>query len=239
MQHNNLNPHVSVDCVIFGFDGDGLHILLIERKQNEKQALALPGDLILDDEDLDAAAVRVLSELTHVKGIGLRQFHSFGDPARITKPEDIDWLSKVRNRPMERVITVGYYALTLMENVKPSPDSFAEKIVWHPLYEEVNLAFDHNLIVETAVKRLRSELKAYPLGFELLPNQFTFRELKSLYEAILNRKLDKRNFYKKIQGSGLLIQTGEKEKNVAHKPAKLYSLNRKKFNQIKNSIQLW
>lgn len=237
--HNNLNPHVSVDCVIFGFDGEKLNTLLIEREQEGKQVLALPGDLIKDNETLNQAASRVLSELTHVKDIALRQFRSFGDPHRIAKPEDLEWISRVRFQPAARVITVGYYALTLMNNVKAVPDSFARKIVWHPLYEEVDLAFDHNHIINTAVEQLRGELKSYPLGFELLPEEFTFRELKSLYESILNTKLDKRNFYKKIQGSGLLIETGEKETQVAHKPAKLYRLDRKKLHEIKNAAQLW
>lgn len=237
--HNKLNPHVSVDCVIFGFDGEKLNLLLIERKQEGKQVLALPGDLIKDNETLNQAASRVLSELTHVEDIALRQFRSFGNPDRIAKPEDLEWISSVRFQPVARVITVGYYALTLMDNLKTVPDSFARKIVWHPLYQKVNLAFDHNHIINTAVEQLRAELKSYPVGFELLPDEFTFRELKSLYESILNTKLDKRNFYKKIQASGLLIETGEKETQVAHKPAKLYRLDRKKLSEIKNAAQLW
>lgn len=237
--HNHLNPNVSVDCVIFGFDGSKLNILLIEREQKGKQVLALPGDLINDKEDLDEAAVRVLSELTHVKGISLNQFQSFGDPDRVAKPADIEWLSNVRLKPSARVITVGYYALTLMNNIKAVADSFARRITWQPLYDQVELAFDHNKIVNSAVDQLRAELKAYPVGFELLPKKFTFRELKALYESILNAKLDKRNFYKKMLGSGLLEETGEKEKQVAHKPARLYQLNRRKLSQIKNAVQLW
>lgn len=237
--YNNLNPHVSVDCVIFGFDGEKLNVLLIEREQEGKQVLALPGDLIKDNEDLDQAASRVLSELTHVKDIILRQFRSFGDPNRIAKPTDLEWISRVRVQPAKRVITVGFYALTLMDNVKAVPDSFARKIVWHPLYEKLELAFDHNHIINTAVDQLRAELKSYPLGFELLPCEFTFRELKLLYESILNIKLDKRNLHKKILASGLLLETGEKETQVPHKPAKLYRLNRKKLNDIKNAAQLW
>lgn len=236
---NHLNPNVSVDCVVFGFDGNGLNILLIEREQEGKQVLALPGDLISNNENLDEAAVRVLSELTHVKGITLRQFRSFGDPDRVTKPADLEWVSNVRLNPAARVITVGYYALTLMNNLKVMPDSFARKTIWHPLYDQVDLAFDHNKIVNDAIAQLRSELKIYPLGFELLPKKFTLRELKCLYESILNIELDKRNFYKKILGNNLLLETGEKETQVAHKPAKLYQLNRRKLNQIKSAVQLW
>ena len=238
-KYNNLNPHVSVDCVIFGFDGEKLNTLLIEREQEGSQVLALPGDLIHDDENLGEAASRILSELTHVDNIVLRQFRTFGDPHRIAKPSDLEWVSRVRYQPAARVITVGFYALTLMENITAVPDSFARKIIWHPLYQEVDLAFDHNYIINKAVEQLRSELKSYPLGFELLPEEFTFRELKSLYESILNTSLDKRNFYKKIQASGLLIETGQKEAQVPHKPAKLYRLNHKKLDEIKNAAQLW
>lgn len=230
------NPNLSIDCVIFGFDGQKLNILLIER---ENQVLALPGDLITDTENLDDGARRVLAELTHVEGVSLQQFHTFGDPERLSKPSDKAWLSDVRVNPTARVITVGYYALVRMEYTKVIPDSFAENAIWLPLYQPVELAFDHNKIVDAAVDHLRRELKTYPIGFELLPAHFTFRELKALYEAILNKNLDKRNFYKKILASGLLIDTGKKEKNVAHKPAKLYRLNKKKVQQIRKMSQLW
>lgn len=238
-QGNNLNPHVSVDCVIFGFDDEKLNVLLIERQQEGRHIMALPGDLISDQENLDQAAERVLSELTHVENIPLKQFGSFGDPERIKKTADLEWLGSVRLQPYARVITVGYYALTLMKNIKPEPSSFAKDVYWHPLYEPIELAFDHNLLLDHALTHLRTTLKSSPVGFELLPKKFTIRQLQKLYESILDKKLDKRNFYKKISASKILIDTGEKEKQVAHKPAKLYRVNPRKLAHIKQAVHLW
>lgn len=201
--------------------------------------MALPGDLILDDENLDNAARRVLSELTHVKNLELKQFGAFGDPERMLKTSDLEWLEKVRKSPAARVITVGYSALIRMSNINPKPSSFAKNVYWHPIYEPLELAFDHNLILDTAIEHLRMRLKYYPVGFELLPKKFSISQLQRLYEAILDRKLDKRNFYKKISSSNILMDTGEKEKEVAHKPAKLYKVNNRKLNQIKKAAQLW
>ncbi|MGK7390676.1 MAG: NUDIX hydrolase [Candidatus Cyclobacteriaceae bacterium M2_1C_046] len=238
-QGNNLNPHVSVDCAIFGFDDEKLNVLLIERQQEGRHVLALPGDLISDQENLDDAAARVLSELTHVENIPLKQFETFGDPDRIKKLSDMEWLGRVRMQPYARVITVGYYALTLMKNINPSPSSFARNVTWHPLYKPVELAFDHNDIVDSALNQLRSKLKSYPVGFELLPKNFTVRQLQKLYESILDKKLDKRNFYKKLSASKILIDTGEKEQQVAHKPAKLYRVNYNRLKKIQQAVQLW
>lgn len=238
-QGNNLNPHVSVDCAIFGFDDEKLNVLLIERQQEENHIMALPGDLIFDQENLDEAAARVLSDLTHVENIPLKQFGTFGDPERIKKVSDIEWLGRVRMQPYARVITVGYYALTLMKNINPSPSSFAKNVSWHPLYKPVDLAFDHNVIVDNALNHLRSKLKSYPVGFELLPKKFSVRQLQKLYESILDKKLDKRNFYKKISASKILIDTGEKEQQVSHKPAKLYRVNYRKLDQIQQAVHLW
>lgn len=239
IQGSNLNPHVSVDCVILGFDGEKLNVLLIERKQEGRHIMALPGDLISDQEDLDMAASRVLSDLTHVENIPLKQFHTFGDPDRMKKVTDMEWLGRVRMQPYARVITVGYYALILMNNIKPEPSSFAKSVNWHPLYEPIELAFDHNIIVEAALRHLRSELRSYPVGFELLPQKFTISQLHKLYEAIIDKKLDKRNFYKKIIASKILTDTGEKEQQVAHKPAKLYRVNSRKLSNIQHAAHLW
>jgi 8-oxo-dGTP diphosphatase len=228
-QSSNINPHVSVDCVIFGFDFNELKVLLIERNSDHdnKFSLALPGDLIHEDENLDEAARRVLKELTGLENIYLEQFHSFGDPDRVKKSTDADWLKKTRTYPFARVITIAYYSLVKLETYKPLASSFAKKAEWHTVSSVPQLAFDHNIILNKALETLRNKLDTGLVGFELLPKKFTLGQLQKLYEAILNTPLDKRNFRRKILSMDYLIPLREKEKNVAHKPASYYKLDLK------------
>ena len=144
--NNKLNPNISVDCVIFGFDGKELHVLLIDREnelKNVVSAHALPGNLIYDHENLNMAAERVLKELTGLSDIYLEQFGAFGDPDRIKKKEDQPWLKAVRSIPNARVITVGYYSLIRMSDYELNPSSFAKNAKWMPLNSIEKLPFDH------------------------------------------------------------------------------------------------
>lgn len=227
MTHSVINPNVSVDCVVFGFDTQSLKVLLIEQKPVEGKPghKALPGDLVLNDESLDDAASRVLKELTGIEGIFLRQFHTFGDPNRVKKVEDLDWLQSYRDQPDARVITVGYYALVKMDEFATEASSFAERVFWQDLHDIPGLAFDHNSIFNSAHSRLREEFENRRVGFELLPEKFTLSQLQSLYEAIEDRELDKRNFRKKVLKEKLVTPLEEKQTGVVHKPARLYSLN--------------
>lgn len=230
--HASVNPHVSTDCVIFGFNQDTLRLLLIRRNIPNKITevndvhYALPGDLVRDDENLDTAANRVLAELTGLKGIYLEQFHAFGDPLRIAKQKDRSWLESVRQNPEARVITVAYMALIDSNKAVLQPGSFSKEAVWVPIHEVPELAFDHNEIFENALIALREMVQLQPIGFELLPEKFTMSQLQSLYETILERDLDKRNFRRKMLNSGVLIPLSEKQIGVSNKPARFYKFNR-------------
>lgn len=229
------NPmDVSVDCVVFGFDEKKLKVLLIEQKQPGKDKLvsnlqtALPGDLVQDDESFDHAAARVLDELTSLRGICLKQFYSFGDPSRVKKLKDQEWLRTFRAYPERRVVTVGYYSLVNMAEYKPKASSFASRVRWIDVYEIPELAFDHNAIVDKALEMLRHELVADNIGFELLPEKFTLSQLQHLHEIVLDKKLDKRNFRKTALKIENLHPLDEKQIGVLHKPAQLFQYKRRK-----------
>ncbi len=216
---------LSVDCVVFGFDNDRLKLLVIEQErvsEDKPPRKALPGNLVFESESLDNAASRVLKELTGLNGVYLRQFYTFGNPERVRDLKDQEWLRKFRQRPDSRVISVGYYSLVKMEDYHLSPSSFAENAEWIDIDQIPALAFDHNEIVTRAIGKLRKDTENYNISFKLLPNKFTLGQLQKLYELILNKKLDKRNFRKSIQKIEALIPLGEKQKNVDHKPAQLF-----------------
>ena len=232
-----LNPNISVDCVIFGFDFEQLNVLLIDRSEDNKTSLgfALPGDLIYDNEDLDMAARRVLKELTGLEDIFLKQFKAFGDPNRIKKAEDQDWLKKVRSEPGARVITIGYYSLVQIKDYQPKAASFAQETAWIPVNEIGNLPFDHEAIFSEALNAIRQQIAIRPIGFELLPEKFTLGQLQLLYEMILDRELDKRNFRRKIINLGILEQLEERQTGVAHKPARFYRFNVARYNELRET----
>jgi len=236
--HHVVNPRVSTDCVIFGFDNSKLNLLLITRKSNrsgENQRMALPGDLIYEDENLDQAANRVLLELTGLRDIYLQQVSAFGDPDRLNAVEDRDWLESVRDQPDARVITVAYFSLVNMKDYVPQASSFAESVRWVPLESVRGLAFDHDTILEAAKKRLRETLKNKPVGFNLLPEKFTLTELHQLYEAILDKPLDKRNFRRKMLKLNILTPLEEKQKGVPHKPSRYYTFNQENYERLSNT----
>lgn len=227
-----LNPHISVDCVIFGFDGVNLKVLLIKRRINNSKNIEnpildykLPGDFITDDEDLETAATRILNELTGLKKIFLKQLWVFGSPGRINRERDINWLRETTGLPIERVVTVAYYSLI---KIGESQQDLVIKndALWIRLDDITELAFDHNEILLRGLKTLRKRLQNEPIGFELLPRKFTIRQLQNLYEIILGKELDNRNFRKKILKAEYLIPTNDKETDVAHKPARLFMFDK-------------
>lgn len=226
---NHEFQDVSVDCVIFGFNEKSLQVLLIEQEEIEPGIppfKALPGDLVYDDEDLDDAASRVLKELTGLSGVYLKQFKAFGNPNRVRDLKDQLWLRKFRTRPEARVITIAYYSLINMEEYSLQPASFAKKAEWIPLDKVPKLAFDHNEILEASLTHLREETLKNNISFELLPKKFTLAQLQNLYEVILDRTLDKRNFRKSIKKLEELVPLNEKQKGVYHKPAQLFSFRK-------------
>ncbi len=227
----NLNPHISVDCVVFGFDHATLKALLVEQYPGDKNKnkLKLPGDLIKNDEDLDQAAKRVLHELTGLNQVFLKQFKVFDSPGRIHNPKDIHWLETSKGIHIERVITIAYYSLVSLDNF----DNILQHAHWKALNDTGILAFDHKMILDEALQTIREHIKSEPLVFELLPEKFTLRNLQNVYEVIYNTQFDNRNFRKKIKSLGYIKPLKEKEKGVAHKPAQFYAFDKKKYIQTK------
>lgn len=216
--NNFFKSAFSVDNVIFGFDDGDLKVLLIKRGTAPfKGKWALPGDLVYPNEDLDNAAARVLLELTGLKNVYLEQVHTFG---------------AVDRHPLGRVITISYYSLVKIANFELTPSSWASKAKWHSISEVGDLGFDHNKILNACFDRLKQRVKSRPVGFELLPRKFTLTELQHLYEAVLETELDKRNFRKKILSMNLLKDLDETQENVAHRPARLYSFDKTKYEKL-------
>lgn len=200
----------SVDCLIFGYAEGKIKTLLIKRSVEPfKDLWAIPGDLVYPDEDLPHAAERILVELTGLSGVHMHQSESFGNPSR---------------HPQGRVITICYYALVRIEDFEIKASSWADAVKWEPVNEVPNLAFDHNKILEATFERLRKQLAYDPICFELLPEKFTLHELQQLYEYAYAQPYDKANFRKKIKGLPLIKQA-EKQTNVKHRPANLFSFD--------------
>jgi len=228
MKSRAYNPYVSVDCVVFGFDGKDLNVLLIERhfQENNKDYSdkKLPGSIIYMDENLDEAASRVLTELTGLKNIPLSQFHCFGDPGRSGNPRDVFWLEKTTHTKIERIVTVGYVALIKI-NRKITLNAEDKSANWHPVgkIENISLAFDHLLIIRKGLEYIKHWLSVEPkLMFKLLPRKFTLSQLRALNDAINQTKSDVRNFHKKVKQWNNLAKLDEYEKNVPHRAARLY-----------------
>jgi len=236
MNKKELNPNVSVDCVIFGFDLEQLYVLLIDSGSTERHnptRMAVPGDLIYDTETLDEAARRVLKELTGIENIYLEQIGAFGDPDRIgKKASDRKWLESIRAMPEARVITVAYYSLVRMPNFNPKASSFAKSAGWAPVKEVHDLAFDHYNILQSGLEQLKRKIKIQPIGFNLLPEKFTLSQLHKLYECIYDKELDKRNFRRKILNLNILTNLDEKQIGVPHKPSQLFKFNKENYKKL-------
>lgn len=236
-QLKNINPNVSVDCVVFGFDGSELKVLLVQRDPKDEMGLAddtlvLPGNLISDSEDLDESANRVLKGLTGIKNVFLEQIGAFGHPDRLTKEKDRIWLEAIRQKPDARVITIGYFALINIKNYKIKPSGFAKNVIWADYHSVGELGFDHNEILEAAIKKLRSKLYMEPIGFELLPKEFSLHQLYTLYNEIMDAKIDRRNFRRRMLKTGFIKETDKFQEGVPHKPARLYKFAKEEFESI-------
>ena len=221
MIKNNFNYSVSVDCVIFGYDDSGLKVLLIKRGvEPYLDYWALPGDLVQTKESIDGAVVRVLKDLTGLSNIYTEQVKTFGDVGR---------------HPMGRVFTISHYSLLKADQHDLNPSSFAVEAKWHNIKRLGELAFDHNKIFAACKEKLVKSVQTKPIGFELLPEEFTLSQLQNLYEIILEKEFDKRNFRKKINAMKLLLDTCKIQSSVSHRPAKLFKFNKDKYLKLKNS----
>lgn len=224
-------PALTVDCVVFGLDDEGLQVLLVERELPPfRGSWALPGGFVRVGESLDEAARRELSEET---GLGrgkaadvyLEQLYSFGAPDR---------------DPREHTVSVAYYALVNIRSHAVAAATDARDAQWFAVSALPELAFDHASIVEVALERLRGKLRYVPIGFELLPEQFSLAQLQHLYETVLGESVDKRNFRKKVLSLGFVVETGELEEGVPRRRAKLYRFDEVRYRRLeREGFALW
>lgn len=230
--HEKYLRHVSVDNVIFGFHQNTLKVLLLKAKYAGFWSLS--GGFILKDEPIDNAAQRILKERTGLEKIFLQQFHVFSDPGRSTKEVNQQFLKNMgvsmeKSWMFERFITIGYYALVNFTKVKPMPDNISESCEWFSINDLPELILDHRDIIDEALRALRLQLNFHPIGYNLLEQKFTMPELQKLYETILGKNLDRRNFQRKILASGILKRLEEIKKGVAHKAPFYYKFDLRNY----------
>lgn len=211
--------YVAVDCIIFGFDQEGLKVLLVKRNFEPcKGQRSLMGGFLRENESLDDAAKRILHELTGLKNIYLEQLYTYGDIVR---------------DPGARVLSAAYFAIIKSEFLESRNDDCDAK--WYHIDEIPEVVFDHKRMIDKGLKRLRRRAASEPVGFELLPEKFTIPQLRMLYEAIYQQKMDKRNFSKKIFAMDVLEKLDKKDKTGSKKGAFLYRFNTDKYKTLKES----
>lgn len=209
---------LTVDCVVFGVDDSELKVMLIQRDQDPFAGKwALPGGFVRLDETLEEAARRELEEETGLRQVFLEQLHTF---------------SAIDRDPRERVVSVAHTALVKLSDHHVKAATDARDAAWFGVHDVPSLAFDHAEILQMALDRLRSNLRYQPIGFELLPKKFTLSQLQRLYEQVLERELDKRNFRKRVLAMDLLVETDEVQQDVAHRAARLYRFDERKYRRL-------
>ena len=211
-------PALTVDCVVFATHAEGLRVLLIRRGEEPFAGnWALPGGFVRVEETTEAAARRELEEETGLSKVFLEQLYTFG---------------AVDRDPRERIVSVAYYALVNLRDHQVHAATDARDAAWFGVNDVPRLAFDHAEILQMALARLRGKLRYQPIGFELLPKKFTLSQLQHLYELVLERELDKRNFRKRVLAMDLLVETDELERDVAHRAARLYRFDERKYRRL-------
>lgn len=231
------NNYFSVDCVVVGFDGNRLKVLLVKRVGEEDgipfHDMKLPGSLIYMDEDLDEAAQRVLRELTGIKNVRLIQFRAFGSKNRTNNPKDVRWLETVVHQKVDRIITIAYLSMIKIDRaIDKSLDE--HQACWVALNDVKTTAFDHEQIIREALDYIRQVVEFNPsMMFDLLPRKFTVSQLRILVERIYGRSIDARNFHKKIAMTEYIVPLEEKQTGVAHRAARYYKFDRKIDNKIR------
>ena len=214
-KYNNQTPFlIAVDCIVFGFDGEHLKILLVKRGiEPEKDKWSLMGGFVSPEESIDGAANRVLKKLTGLEGVYLEQIHAYGDPKR---------------DPIERTLSITYFALIDIHKYETQiNDQYHAE--WFLLKDAPSLIFDHDEMVEDAKKKIRYKAALHPILFELLPKKFTIPQLQNLYEDVYNTQIDNRNFIRKLTATKLLIKLEEKDKSSSKKGAFYFKLDKKKY----------
>lgn len=230
-------PGISIDCVVFGFDLQQINILLLKMKESGQWLL--PGGFIHKEEDMDRAASRILEERTGIKLPYLKQFYTFGDthrrdntPALFSNAELPEALKSMIPWLENRFISTGYLSLVDMRNSDPTPDFLSESCQWVPMDALPDMIYDHKHIVHKALEQIRNQINYLPIGISLLPEKFTMKEYQILYEEILQKKLDRANFQKKMLKLGFLDRHEKQLSGGAHKAPFLYAFNREKYQEL-------
>lgn len=230
---NNYLPHISIDCVVFGFHEAALKVLLIKIKN--QQDWGLPGGYMGKDEEMVAAAARILFQRTGAHDIYLQQFKVF---AQLNRSESFfkDYPDTLWHK--QRFVTVGFYALVDFTHVTPVADDLSDLCEWKDINDLPEMMMDHRNIIDKALVTLRRQLNYKPIGVNLLPEEFTMPELQKLYEIILGKKLNRGNFYRKMIAYDILDKLEEPRKGGAHKAPNLYKFNPEKYMAaLKNGLK--
>ncbi|MDB5261295.1 MAG: hydrolase [Adhaeribacter sp.] len=234
--HQDYLPHISIDCVIFGYQQQQLKILLLKWKG--LNGWGLPGGFIKRREPLSEAAYRILQEKTSLNDLFLQQFHVFGDsPYRVGERSTREFTEKfglevqADNWLFERTLSIGYFALMDHVKVNVQTDFFTDDYQWWDASDVPQLLFDQNEVVEKALLTLRLQIYHQPIGYNLLPEKFTLPEIHTLYETILGKELDQRNFSKKLMALGLIQKLNEQRSIGAHRSPFLYQFEKEKYEQ--------
>ena len=230
------NNHISVDCVVIGFDGEQLKVLLIKRAGEEEgeifHDMKLPGSLIYMDEDSEMC-IRDRNELTGLKNVNLMQFKAFGSKNRTKDPRDVHWLERAMQSKVERIVTIAYLSLVKIDRAL-NRDLDNYQASWVAMPDIKALAFDHNLIIKEAITYVRQYVEFNPSSlFDLLPRKFTASQLRTLYELVYDKQYDVRNFHKKIALMEYVVPLEEKQQGVAHRAARYYRFDKKIYNKIR------
>jgi 8-oxo-dGTP diphosphatase len=233
------NQAISVDCTVFGFDGNVLRVLLMHRRRMlptgvETEDLKLPGSLISDAEDLSSAANRVTRELVGARNVYLKQMEVFSNPQRV-QGQELTWINTYYGVALSRVLTVAFFALVKLDD-KLMRYTRRKGGEWVELGSVRRLALDHNKILVTAIDYLMKVFQQEPIAFEFLPRKFTIKQLQKLYETVFDIEIDNRNFRKKILSLEYVLPAGECEERVAHKPAQYYTFDKKVYKRENKKI---
>jgi 8-oxo-dGTP diphosphatase len=225
-------PHLSIDCAIFGYHENQLRVLLIKWKDVE--GWCLPGGKIGHSESIDDAAYRILADIAGLTNVFLQQYYTFGESDRMTRNESLlksSWLyNEAKGSWLDaRTVSIGYYALIEFSKAVPNPDEFSIECSWWDIHKLPLLLFDHEHMINRALQTIRAQLSYQPVGLNLLPEKFTLPELQKLYETILDRKIDRRNFQKKILGLGIIKKLEQRRKIGPHRSPGLYKFDRVKY----------
>lgn len=216
--YNYSRPAVAVDCVVFGYSPEGLHVLLLKRAAEPFAGKwVLPGGFLHEGETADETVKRVLHEKAGIQKLWAEQLYTFTEPGR---------------DPREQVISISYFALVKSMDIHPVAGRDTDEAEWKPVHAKLSLGFDHAHILGKATERLAGKVRWQPVGFELLAKEFTLSELQHLYETVLNRSIDKRNFRKKIIATNLLDECAGQTAGGSGRPAQLYSFNKKRYHEL-------